>query len=85
VPADTVILAIGQQRHADLLDAFGVSHDVNGIATVDEAMRTNVPRVFAAGDCTFQPGGIDAMVVDAAQRGKDAARNIDLLLRAEVR
>jgi glutamate synthase (NADPH/NADH) small chain len=85
VPADTVILAIGQQRHVELLDAFGVTHDVNGIATVDEAMRTNVPRVFAAGDCTFQPGGIDAMVVDAAQRGKDAARNIDLLLRAEVR
>ncbi len=85
VPADTVILAIGQQRHVALLDAFGVSHDVNGIATVDETMRTNVPRVFAAGDCTFQPGGIDAMVVEAAQRGKVAARSIDLLLRAEVR
>jgi glutamate synthase (NADPH/NADH) small chain len=85
VSADTVILAIGQQRHVALLDAFGVSHDVNGIAMVDEAMRTNVPGVFAAGDCTFQPGGIDAMVVEAAQRGKIAARNIDQLLRAEVR
>lgn len=85
VAADTVILAIGQQRHVDLFDAFGVAHDVNGIATVDDAMRTNVPRVFAAGDCTFQPGGIDAMVVEAAQRGKTAARNIDLQLRAEVR
>ena len=85
VAADTVILAIGQQRHVALLDAFGVMHDVNGIATVDEAMRTNVPRVYAAGDCTFKPGGIDAMVVEAAQRGKVAAHNIDLLLRAEVR
>jgi glutamate synthase (NADPH/NADH) small chain len=84
VAADTVILAIGQQRHVALLDAFGVSHDVNGIASVDETMRTNVPRVFAAGDCTFQPGGIDAMVVEAAQRGKVAARNIDLVLRAEA-
>jgi glutamate synthase (NADPH/NADH) small chain len=84
VAADTVILAIGQQRHVALLDAFGVTHDVNGIATVDEAMRTNVPRVYAAGDCTFQPGGIDAMVVEAAQRGKVAAHSIDLLLRAEV-
>ena len=68
-----------------MLDAFGVTHDVNGIARVDETMRTNVPRVFAAGDCTFQPGGIDAMVVEAAQRGKVAARNIDLMLRAEAR
>jgi dihydropyrimidine dehydrogenase (NAD+) subunit PreT len=85
VSADTVILAIGQQRHTALLDAFGVMHDVNGIASVDETMRTNVPRVFAAGDCTFQPGGIDAMVVEAAQRGKVAARNIDLLLHAAVR
>ncbi|HEX3467547.1 MAG TPA: NAD(P)-dependent oxidoreductase [Candidatus Elarobacter sp.] len=85
VAADTVILAIGQQRHVDLFDAFGVTHDVNGIATVDDAMCTNVPRVFAAGDCTFQPGGIDAMVVEAAQRGKVAARAIDDMLRAEVR
>ena len=77
VPADTVILAIGQTRHVALLDAFGVTHDVNGIATVDDAMRTNRPRVFAAGDCMFRPGGTDAMVVEAAQRGKVAAASVD--------
>lgn len=85
VAADTVILAIGQLRHVALLDAFGVVHDVNGIAAVDDAMRTNVPRVFAAGDCTFTPGATDAMVVDAAQRGKLAAYGIDDALRAEQR
>ena len=85
VPADSVILAIGQTRHVALLDAFGVSHDVNGIASVDDAMRTNRPNVYAAGDCMFQPGGVDAMVVEAAQRGKVAARSVDLFLRAEVR
>jgi glutamate synthase (NADPH/NADH) small chain len=85
VAADTVILAIGQLRHVALLDAFGVMHDVNGIAAVDDAMRTNVPRVFAAGDCTFTPGATDAMVVDAAQRGKLAAYGIDDALRAEQR
>lgn len=83
VPADTVILAIGQTRHVALLDAFGVTHDVNGIAVVDATtMRTNRPNVFAAGDCTFQPGGVDAMVVEAAQRGKVAARGVDAFLRA---
>jgi len=85
VTADTVILAIGQTRHTALLDAFGVVHDVNGIAVVDEAMRTNRPNVYAAGDCMFKPGGVDAMVVEAAQRGKVAAQSADLYLRTEVR
>jgi len=82
VPADTVISAIGQTRHTALLDVFGVMHDVHGIAIVDEAMRTNRPNVYAAGDCMFKPGGTDAMVVEAAQRGKVAARSVDLFLRA---
>ncbi|HEV3086187.1 MAG TPA: NAD(P)-dependent oxidoreductase [Candidatus Elarobacter sp.] len=85
VAADTVILAIGQTRHTALLDAFGVTHDINGIALVDEQMRTNRPNVFAAGDCMFTPGGVDAMVVEAAQRGKIAAYSADASLRAEVR
>jgi glutamate synthase (NADPH/NADH) small chain len=83
-PADTVILAIGQTRHTALLDAFGVVHDVNGIAVVDDAMRTNRPNVYAAGDCMFKPGGVDAMVVEAAQRGKVAAQSVDLFLRADA-
>jgi dihydropyrimidine dehydrogenase (NAD+) subunit PreT len=81
VPADTVVLAIGQTRRTALLDAFGVAHE-NGIALVDETMRTSNPRVWAAGDATFKPGGIDAMVVEAAQRGKVAAYGIDRALRA---
>jgi glutamate synthase (NADPH/NADH) small chain len=81
VPADTVIVAIGQSRHVALLDAFGVLYGPTGIAIVDDAMRTNRANVFAAGDCTFTPGGIDAMVVEAAQRGKVAARSIDDFLR----
>jgi glutamate synthase (NADPH/NADH) small chain len=84
VPADTVIRAIGQSRHTALLDAFGVLHDVNGIAVVDDGMRTNRPGVYAAGDCMFKPGGTDAMVVEAAQRGKVAAASVDAFLRAEA-
>jgi glutamate synthase (NADPH/NADH) small chain len=84
VPADTVVLAIGQTRRTGLLDAFGVAHD-GGIAVVDDAMRTSNPRVWAAGDCTFRPGAVDAMVVEAAQRGKTAAYGVDLALRGAVR
>jgi glutamate synthase (NADPH/NADH) small chain len=84
VPADTVVLAIGQTRRTPLLDAFGVAHE-NGIALVDETMRTSNPRVWAAGDATFKPGGIDAMVVEAAQRGKAAAYGVDRALATEAR
>jgi len=85
VAVDTVILAIGQTRLVGLLDAFGVRHDVNGIAAVDELLCTSNPRVFAAGDVMFKPGGTDAMVVEAAQRGKQAAYSADLLMRTETR
>jgi glutamate synthase (NADPH/NADH) small chain len=83
VPADNVIPAIGQSKFAGLLDAFGVTHE-RGIAVVDTEMRTNKPGVFAAGDCMFRAGESDAMVVEAAERGKTAARSIDLFLRRET-
>ena len=80
-PVDTVIRAIGQTKLATLLDAFGIAHEA-GIALVDAEMRTNVPGVFAAGDCMFRAGESDAMVVEAAQRGKTAARGVDAYLGA---
>lgn len=84
IPVDTVIGAIGQSKFAALLDAFGVAHE-NGIAVVDTDMRTNKPGVFAAGDCMFRAGASDAMVVEAAERGKTAARSIDVFLRKGAR
>jgi dihydropyrimidine dehydrogenase (NAD+) subunit PreT len=84
VPVDNVIPAIGQSKFAALLDAFGIAHE-RGIAVVDTGMRTNKPGVFAAGDCMFRVGESDAMVVEAAERGKTAARSIDAFLRGETR
>jgi glutamate synthase (NADPH/NADH) small chain len=81
VPASAVISAIGQTRYKSLFDLFGVMHE-HGIAAVDDGMATNVPGVYAAGDCMFRPGGTDAMVVEAAQRGKTAAQSIDLMFAA---
>lgn len=80
IPVDNVISAIGQSKFAALLDAFGVTHE-HGVAVVDVDMRTNKPGVFAAGDCMFRPGASDAMVVEAAERGKTAARSIDVFLK----
>jgi len=80
IPIDNVIQAIGQSKFAPLLDAFGVIHE-RGIAVVDDALRTNQPHVFAAGDCIFRAGATDAMVVAAAEQGKSIARSIDAFLR----
>jgi dihydropyrimidine dehydrogenase (NAD+) subunit PreT len=80
IPVDNVIPAIGQSKFAALLDAFGVVHE-HGVAVVDLDMRTNKAGVFAAGDCMFRAGASDAMVVEAAERGKTAARSIGAYLR----
>ncbi len=80
VEVDTVIRAIGQSKLAALFAAFGVRHE-RGIPIVDEHLRTSNPRVFAAGDCIFRSGMTDAMVVVAAQQGKDVAAHVDSSLR----
>jgi glutamate synthase (NADPH/NADH) small chain len=74
------VRAIGQSKLAALYDAFGVVHE-RGIARVDTGLRTSNPQVYAAGDCLFGGGAIDAMVVSAAQAGKDVAASVDRAFR----
>jgi glutamate synthase (NADPH/NADH) small chain len=78
--ADTVIRAIGQSRLIPTLDALGIAHDA-GVVRVNDALETTLPGVFAAGDCIFEKGTREAMVVEAAEQGKIAARSIDAFLR----
>jgi dihydrolipoamide dehydrogenase len=52
--ADKVLMAIGVQPNTDSLglDAAGVTMEKRGFIEIDEVMRTNVPHIFAIGDCT---------------------------------
>jgi len=76
MPVDAVVIAIGQQRRTDLIDAFGLRHDW-GVVDIDETTyRTSDPQIYAAGDIVFGSGKGEAMVVSAAQQGKDAAHAI---------
>jgi glutamate synthase (NADPH/NADH) small chain len=69
VPAQTAIVAIGQQERPEFADI---------VATVDrETGRTARPGLYAAGDATN--GG--ATVVEAVREGKIAARSVDADLR----
>ena len=79
VAATTVVRAIGQSRHSELFDLLDVRHD-RGVVRVDERLQTTRPGVFAAGDCIFEKGSRDAMVVEAAEQGKIAARGVNAYL-----
>jgi glutamate synthase (NADPH/NADH) small chain len=78
--ADTVIRAIGQSRLTETLERVGIAHD-DGVVRVDTRLQTTRAGVFAAGDCIFQKGAREAMVVEAAEQGKRVARSIDEYLQ----
>ena len=74
-PVSAVIRAIGQSRLMQTLQAFGIASD-GGVVRVDDALQTTRPGVFAAGDCIYEKGAREAMVVEAAQQGKTVARSV---------
>jgi glutamate synthase (NADPH/NADH) small chain len=79
--ADLVLLAMGfVSPVATVLDAFGVEKDVRGNAKAgtdpERGYRTNVDKVFAAGD--IRRG--QSLVVWAIREGRQAARAVDEFL-----
>ncbi len=74
-PCDMVLSAVGQEKQGSLLTTLfaALKLDARGRVVVDSAtMQTNLPNVFAGGDCTS--GGRE--VVNAVAEGKRAARAI---------
>ena len=74
LPADLIVVAIGQNRLTQLAAAFaGVELERDGRVRIDEpTCRTGNAKVYAGGDCVN--GGKE--VVNAVQHGKLAARAI---------
>ena len=54
IQAERALIAIGITPNTEKvgLEAAGVQLDERGFVPVDEVMRTNVPHIFAVGDCT---------------------------------
>ena len=76
--ANSVVLALGQQTDSAFLrKVAGLVFGPDGMVTVDAAMMTGRPGVFAGGD--MAPG--DRTVTAAVGHGKKAARNVDAWLR----
>ena len=72
--ADKLLVATGRTHNtAELnLPASGVNTNAQGAIQIDDAMRTSLPHIFAAGDCTDQP----QYVYVAAAAGTRAAINM---------
>lgn len=51
IPADLVVLALGVLPNVELAKQAGIQLGNTGAIAVDERMATNIPGVFAAGDC----------------------------------
>lgn len=76
LPADTVIMAIGQSPDMSLLSSPGMpAHNALG-CFVTEGTHTNLPDVFAAGDAVRGPSS----VIEALSDGLRAAQEIDAQL-----
>lgn len=69
-----LLIATGRPANTDglNLDAIGVETDPNSAIQVDDHMRTNVPHIYAAGDCSNMP----QFVCVAASTGTCAAVNM---------
>jgi len=53
-----VLLAVGRQPNTDDLglDKAGIAHDDRGNIVIDDELRTNVPGIWALGDCNGKGG-----------------------------
>ncbi len=80
-PADVVLIVVGVRPNTELAASAGVKLGFKDAIAVDRRMRTNLPHVYAAGDCvethhrllgtTYLPLG-----TTAHRQGRVAAENI---------
>lgn len=82
IAVDAVVKANGQSHFMELVAMMGLEHH-NGVVKVNpETYQTSQSKIFAAGDVIFGNGQGEAMVVSAAQQGKETAYAVHKQLRS---
>lgn len=76
VPLDGVFVAYGTAGSNDLAKKAGAMISAQGNIQVDENMSTNIPGLFAAGDCTGGLLQVAKAVYDGARAGLAAVKYI---------
>jgi len=64
LPVEGVFISIGEEPANELAVQMGITIDENGYIITDKSQRTNIERVYAAGDIT---GGVRQVVVACAE------------------
>lgn len=74
VHAEGLLYAVGRQVNTDLLNigAAGLAADSRGRLPVNEHFQTNVPHIYAAGDCI----GFPSLASTSMEQGRLAARHM---------
>ena len=81
-PVEGVFVSIGEEPANDLAVQMGIMMDKNGYIIVDKSQRTNLERVYAAGDIT---GGVRQVVVACAEGAIAATSAYNDLLGLSVK
>ena len=79
IPMDGVFIAIGSVPSSELVKNLGVKTDEAGFIKADKKQMTNVPGVFAAGDCS---DGCTKRIVTSTAEGSIAAEMAFEFIRA---
>nr|QNO51213.1 dihydrolipoyl dehydrogenase [Methanosarcinales archaeon ANME-1 ERB6] len=80
LPVEGVFISIGEEPVNDLAAQIGIKCDKNGYIIADKHQRTNIERVYAAGDIT---GGVRQVVVACAEGAIAATSAYNDLLELE--
>lgn len=73
IPADFVIISAGVRANTEIARKTGL--DVERAVKVDKNMETNVPGIYACGDCAEYKGTNYALWPEASEQGKIAGAN----------
>ena len=77
IPADQIIIAVGQATDLAFLEDYSTIKTAHGLIVVDpDSLETDAQGIYAGGDATSAPGTI----IDAIAAGRQAAASIDQAL-----
>lgn len=66
--ADLVVMAVGVRPNTEITDETDI--EVNRAIVVDDYMRTNVPNIYAVGECVEHRGSVYGLVAPLYEQGK---------------
>lgn len=69
--ADLIVMAVGVRPNTEV--AAGTDIEINRAIVVDDYMRTNIPNVYAVGECAEHRGFVYGLVAPLYEQGKALA------------